>query len=122
MIQDSELSKLESFVEKMMSRFTELQAEKAQLLRDVLERDVLIEELRGNISTKDSERGEVSQRVNKIVEQIEEWEKGFEEIQSPAGSDNAQNTVLLESDKVTSGTDDERRVQHNLFSMANSDN
>jgi len=118
MIQDSELSRLEGFVGKMMKRFSELQTEKAQLLKDLGERDQIIDELRINLSTRDSERGEVSQRVSRIVEQIEEWERSLEEEQE-------QDVVEQDSDSLddvdsvdaVDDLEDEGRVQHNLFTV-----
>ena len=77
--QDSELRRLEQFVEKLLVRFSELRAEQARLLKELAEREQLIDELRTNISSKEIERSEISQRVNRIVEQIEEWEMGLDE-------------------------------------------
>ena len=55
-----------------------MKAEKEQLEQEVFDRDLLIEELRENISSKATERNEISERVNKIVDQIEEWELSLE--------------------------------------------
>ena len=74
MEQESELQRLEKFVEKILTRFSQLKVEKEQLEQEVFERDLLIEELRENISSKVTERNEISERVNKIVDQIEDWE------------------------------------------------
>jgi len=119
MIQDSELSRLEGFVEKMMKRFGELRAEKAQLLKDLGERDQIIDELRTNLSTRDSERGELSQRVSKIVEQIEEWERSFEEEQGrDVVEQDADSSEDIDSVGAVDDLEDEGRVQHNLFTVA----
>jgi len=122
MIQDSELSRLERFVEKMMKRFSELRDDKVQLLKDLGERDQIIEELRSTISTRDSERGEVGQRVSKIVEQIEEWERNLEEEQGRnVMAQDVDSSDVVDSMDTVDDLEDEGRVQHNLFTVAGSE-
>ncbi len=121
MDRDTELQRLEQFVEKLLLSFAELKEEKKQLLNKLKDRDGSIadlngnvaelesniEELEGNISSKDNERTEISLRVGKLVEQIEDWELGLDdEVEEEASSD--------ESDEDAS--EDEGSVQHNLFS------
>jgi len=127
MTQDSELSRLERFVEKLLVSFSELREEKHQLLKDVAERDSLIEELRGNIASQDSERSEISLRVNTIVDQIEEWEKSLDDEvvaesdnDEPTAEDDDDDEEETEAEEETGEAEDEGRVQHNLFSMENS--
>ncbi len=124
--QDSELRRLEQFVEKLLVRFSELRAEQARLLKELAEREQQIVELRANISSKEIERSEISQRVNRIVEQIEEWEMGLDEAEEGestadalAGSGVADDEPLPEkSDAGEHRGEEEGRVQHNLFSIA----
>ncbi len=127
MDQESELQRLEKFVEKLLTRFTALKAEKAQLEQEVFERDLLIEELRENISSKVTERNQISERVNKIVDQIEEWELNLEnseattEGSSSAARNTDENELLAEIEAAEETDDeDERRVQHDLFSISDS--
>ena len=141
MKQDNELQRLEEFVENLLTSFTELRAEKASLLQDVRERDEIIEGLRGNVEINDTERGEISLRVNKMVDQIEEWEQGLDdsefeesslEIESP-GSENEDSDDDQIDVEATSGDEEfdsegsdedqdgeEGRGQQNLFSMETS--
>ena len=141
MKQDNELQRLEEFVENLLTSFTELRAEKAILLQDVRERDEIIEGLRGNVEISDTERGEISLRVNKMVDQIEEWEQGLDdsefeesslEIESP-GSENEDSDDDQIDVEATSGDEEfdsegsdedqdgeEGRGQQNLFSMETS--
>jgi len=103
MDRDTELQRLEQFVEKLLLSFAELKDEKKALLTQLAQRDSLIAELEGNISSKDTERTEISLRVGKLVEQIEDWELGLDDVEeSTDGNDTA--------------TDEDGRVQHNLFS------
>jgi chromosome segregation ATPase len=128
MEQGSELQRLEKFVEKILTRFSALKAEKTQLEQDVFERDLLIEELRENISSKVTERIEISERVNKIVDQIEEWELNLEigeEVTASSSSEALENEEEIGSEVQEFETDndedeDERHVQQDLFSMTNS--
>lgn len=127
MEQESELQRLEKFVEKILARFSLLKAEKGQLEQEVFERDLLIEELRENISSKVTERNEISERVNKIVDQIEDWEQNLEQganvnaTESSADVDQRSDEDLTDEQDTEVGSDEEeRRMQHDLFSLSGS--
>jgi chromosome segregation ATPase len=127
MEQGSELQRLEKFVEKILTRFSALKAEKTQLEQDVFERDLLIEELRENISSKVTERIEISERVNKIVDQIEEWELNLEnggeaavESLSEAIDNEVEEVGSVVREIEARNDEEERHVQQNLFSMTSS--
>ncbi len=128
MSQDNELRRLEQFVEKLLGRFSELRAEKAKLLQELRERELQIEDLHSNLSSKDIERSEISQRVNKIVEQIEEWEMGLEEIAAVAADPEPVEDIETVDEEDASPAkqmvaeqrnEEEGRVQQNLFSLGN---
>ncbi len=128
MSQDNELRRLEQFVEKLLVRFSELRTEKTKLLQELRERELQIVDLRNDLSSKDMERSEISQRVNKIVEQIEEWEMGLEEVAGFAsGSETDEDTdeMVPEEDEppvkqiVTEHRSEEEGRQQNLFSIGN---
>lgn len=134
--QDSELYRLEQFVAKLLARFSELRENNSKLTQELQERDQIIEELRGNLSTKETERGEVSLRLGRILDQIEEWERGMEDTsiaaeetvseevdvtaeEEDADEEGEVSDGLAEKTPVKSG-EDEGRVQHNLFNMGSS--
>lgn len=128
MSQDNELRRLEQFVEKLLGRFTELRAEKTKLLQELQERDLQIKDLRSSLSAKDIERSEISQRVNKIVDQIEEWEMGLEEIAVVETGTEATDVTAVDAEEAEHSANDtvseprneeEGRVQQNLFSIGN---
>lgn len=127
MSQDNELRRLEQFVEKLLARFSELRVEKAKLLQELRERELQIDDLRNTLSSKDIERSEISQRVGKLVEQIEEWETGLEEIAVVAPVPEIAEEVELLSEVDDSSAkpvvehknEEEGRVQQNLFSIGN---
>ncbi len=130
MNQDNELRRLEQFVEKLLARFAEMRAEKAKLIQELADRELQIEDLSRNLSSKDVERGEISQRVNKIVEQIEQWELGLEEtVESDMSQDGATDEIIeveeedapeKHSNVTGHRSEEEGRVQHNLFSIGSS--
>jgi chromosome segregation ATPase len=126
MSQESELQRLERFVEKLLTSFSELRAEKASLLQQLGERDRQIEDLRNNVSVQEMERGEISQRVGKLVTQIEEWENSLDEAAAAVPeSPSIEESILdeydvqeeIEEDEAEIRGEEEGRVQHNLFSM-----
>lgn len=123
MDRESELQRLEKFVEKILTRFTALKAEKSQLEQDVYERDLLIEELRETIASKVTERNEISERVNKIVDQIEDWELNLDDSETVIVDESIDTSELSEQDLASieeeaAGLDEEERHrQHDLFSM-----
>jgi len=138
MEQDNELERLEKFVENLLTRFTALRAEKVALLQEIRERDGIIDGLRDNVSLNVTERSELSLRVGKIVEQIEEWEQGLDDSEiegvSEAGENSDQESEDVVEDELSpeedagddesseskeSGAED-GKGQQNLFSMETS--
>ncbi len=126
MEQDNELKRLEDFVENLLTRFTELRAEKAVLLQEVRERDEIIEGLQENVSLKDIERDEIGLRVGKIVEQIEEWEESLDDSEFEEDSLVEQDSEEPSRVEETGSEEDEEagaeeeKGQQNLFSMETS--
>ncbi len=123
MEQDNELKRLEDFVENLLTRFTELRTENAVLLQEIRDRDEIIRGLRENVSSKDSERSEISLRVGKIVEQIEEWEQSlddseFDETSLDREDDSDSEVEIAAEDE--DAEEEEGKGQQNLFSMESS--
>jgi chromosome segregation ATPase len=126
MSQDNELRRLEQFVEKLLANFSQLRAEKAKLEQELQERDVKLENLRRSLESKDMERGEISQRVSKIVEQIEEWESTLEnefeesgqlktgKYDDPEQHMDTSDSIAVEDDLKSE--EEGRAQQKNLFS------
>jgi len=100
MKQESELGRLENFVNSLLARYNALKEDNARLTQDVQERDEIIEDLRDSLAQMESERNEISNRVGGIILQIEEWEK------SGAGAVGDS----------TAGENSDGRVQGSLFS------
>jgi chromosome segregation ATPase len=114
MDRDTELQRLEEFVEKLLLSFAELKEEKKELLNTLSDRDGSIvdmkgtiaelenniSELEGNITSKDSERTEISLRVGKLVEQIEDWELGLDDEEDVAASDESDEDASEDDGRV----------------------
>lgn len=142
-MKDSELLRLEQFVEKLLQKFSSLKAERDHLLQSVEEkqkaiadhkltikekdvaiaaRDEKIAELKAQLSVKDDERDEISNKVNSIMEQIELWELALEEdeVEGNAGSVEAdaqaeENKALSTSLEEEEKPSKEERIQCDLF-------
>lgn len=124
MTQETELQKLERFVEKLLEKFSALKSQHLQLQEELKEKEEQILRLEGDISTNDNERTEISQRVNKLVEQIEEWEMGLDDDADAESMSSEDEFDYEEEESVedeTDAADEEGRVQHNLFSMSGSE-
>lgn len=119
MSQDNELRRLEQFVEKLLGRFNELREEKSQLQQKVTAQEQVIGELRRSLAVGDEERGKISQRVGKMVEQIEAWESGLDDEgkvdADPVGDDEEGEEPPRPV--AEQRTEEEGRIQHNLFSL-----
>ena len=122
MSQDNELRRLEQFVEKLLARFNDLRAEKAQLEELLATREGEIADLRASLAAREEERSEISDRVGRIVEQIEEWEAGLAEVgaevtevDDPAAT--KEPPTKQPAAAAEPRVEEEGRVQHNLFSL-----
>jgi chromosome segregation ATPase len=80
MNQNNELAQLEQFVSKLRQGFQELKAEGARLTATIKERDDTIAELEAKLADRISEREDISGRLKRLIEQIEELELGGEEM------------------------------------------
>jgi len=100
MSQNNELVKLEAFVSKLRQGFQELKAERARLTAIVEERNATITELEAKLSDRISEREDISDRVNRLIEQIEELdlEEGEETVAGShqPGDDRQRNLFPLD--------------------------
>lgn len=103
MSKENELERLEGFVATLLEKFNALQAENGKLTERLQRRDVSIETLEEELAAMKDERGDVSTRVNSLIDKIEEWE----------------STSGVSADADDSDSDDKSSdsgVQGNLFS------
>jgi predicted RNase H-like nuclease (RuvC/YqgF family) len=80
MNQENELARLEQFVSKLRQGFRELKTECARLVATVEKRDATIADLEAKLADRLSEREDISDRVNRLIGQIEELELSGDEM------------------------------------------
>lgn len=86
MAQESELVKLEKFVSKLLESYRELKADNGRLQEELSDRQATIATLEDKLAQGYSERGEISNRVSKLIEQIEELETDLGESITKEGA------------------------------------
>ena len=74
MAQESEIQRLETYLERLLRGYGDLKQEVVQLRQQVEDGRAENERLRGQLNDLDSERGEVHQRVSQLIARIERWE------------------------------------------------
>ncbi len=74
MEENSELVRLEQFIDKLLNKYNELKQSHNSLKVALAERDNECGELKRQITELDSERGVVGERVAGLIGRIEEWE------------------------------------------------
>ena len=70
--QNNELIKLEEFVSKLRQGFRDMKAECTRLTATLEERNATIADLEAKLANRVSEREAINDRVNRLIEQIEE--------------------------------------------------
>ena len=123
---ESEIKRLERYVEGLLERYTRLKSEQERLERDLKSEQDARRALQERLDGMAEERGEVSDRVSMLIERIERWE---EELESGITEHNSETAAgepyMAEEYSETEGSqvDDEQDeadksggVQGNLFS------
>lgn len=93
MDQGNEFDRLEKFVHKLLIQYEQLLDKNAQLQRLLQQRQEEIDELHSRVDSADSERGDISNRIQHLIEEIEEWQSAFAgegEEQAAAGNEPLQ--------------------------------
>ncbi len=104
---DTELKRLELFVDKLLGKYNELKEQHLSLVKTLEERDAQCEELQNDLSGLKSEQSEVGERVASLIDRIELWES---EDDSEKNQDEEQGKSQNEDQN-----DDQAGVQGNLF-------
>ena len=95
MIQEQEFDRLEQFVKKLLAQFDQLREENGRLEKQLQTRDTEIAELKTELSSADSAKGDISARVKGLIEQIEEWESSLDETETET---EAETELELEAE------------------------
>ncbi len=114
MVQKREFDRLEQFVGRLLTQFDQLREEKQRLETRLSEKETEIVNLQEELSSADTARGVITNRVKGLIDQIEEWEAASIETEGvPASTDVVPDPVLQESEEE----DKEGGAQQNLFNV-----
>lgn len=124
----NEFDRLEQFVSKLLAKYDQLREEKHRLEEVISKKDEEINNLRAEISSADSERGDITLRVKGLIEQIEEWETAINEPEAKEEVDKQEDAYAVEDEAASIDDEsvDEEKVkseekdsslQQNLFNV-----
>ena len=92
---NTELVRLEGFVDKLLMKYNQLKKDFHALQETLSERDSECAELKATISDLRSERTEVGSRVTNLLDRIEQWEsEHVSETGDSAGAQNSEHGAL----------------------------
>ncbi len=121
MSQNSEFERLEQFVAQLLGQYKQLLDKNSQLQSLVHKKEKDIRELQSRISSADSERGDISNRIKGLIDQIEEWQANLPEIDEEAqqneedGGGAAAPTEESISESIRNEERDPNHQQRSLF-------
>ena len=84
---ESELIRLEKYIERLLKGYTALKAEKQQVEQNLQKQKTENDKLQKELNSLDSERGSIRDRVNSLIGQIEQWESEVDEESGEGDSD-----------------------------------
>jgi len=113
MIQEQEFDRLEQFVKKLLAQFNQLREENGRLENTLRTRDREIAELKTELSSADSAKGDISARVKGLIEQIEEWESTLTEVEA--------ETEIVVQLELEDETEDELELEAEIEDEADQD-
>ena len=125
MASDKEFIRLEKYIERLLSGYSELKKQKQDIELRLIELQTENKKYKQELDSLDSDRGVMRDRVTSLIGQIEQWET---EIEEEEGSDNSSDEDG-EEDESEDDTEDEEppakkkrkadkgaKAQKNLFS------
>jgi len=98
---NTELVRLEQFVDKLLAKYKKLQEKYTILEASLEERDAECSQLKEQISELRSERSQVGDRVAGLIDRIEQWELESDDILSAEEeSDGVQGKLFLKESQA----------------------
>ncbi len=122
---DSELIRLEEYIERLLAGYTKLKKEKQNIEQRLVELQAENDKYRKELDSFDSERGVMRDRVNSLIGQIEQWETEIDEeggVQESADDGGAEEESEEDPEdeepplKKRKKSDKGAKAQKNLFS------
>ncbi len=122
MSQNTEFDRLEKFVSKLLNKYDKLREKNTELQTLLHQREEEISILKNEINNADNERGDLSNRVKGLIEQIEEWESALEESQESAKTkkiaESSDDVEEIDNEDESEVSDEkESNLQQNLFNV-----
>ena len=117
---DSEIKRLEDFVERLLKGYGELKAEINKLEQELQDQQVENEQLHRQMETMESERGDLGNRVSTLIDRIEAWESELEteELDAEAAKPAAAEEISDDGSGELDEDDGGGGVQGNLFTAS----
>ena len=82
MIRWDELERLEGVVSRLLAGYKELRYQNSSLMRDIRERDELINRLQLDLATDKRQRSAIDARITSLIKKITQWEGEVAEADS----------------------------------------
>lgn len=121
MDQESEFERLERYVSKLLAQYDRLLNENSNLRKSVEQKDEEILELKNQINSADTERGDISNRIKALIDQIEEWESAISTSTATTEhvevDEKARQEADTADDTAEQDAEQERKQQQNLFNV-----
>lgn len=83
---DSELIRLEQYIERLLDGYKKLKKEKQNIEQRLVEVQAENDKYKKELDSLDSDRGAMRDRVNSLIGQIEQWETEIDEDEGGDGS------------------------------------
>jgi chromosome segregation ATPase len=120
MNQGSEFDRLDQYVGRLLAQYDQLLEKTSQLQSLLRQKEDEIRQLQGKVSSADSERGDISNRIKGLIDQIEEWQSAaLEPEEQPPANETTESAVAVGNDTVfrhdSRGEERESTIQRNLF-------
>jgi len=121
MSKESEIKRLEAYVERLLDGYTGLKEQNRKLEYLVAQEQERSNRLQDRLDSMEADRGDISSRVGALIDRIERWEQELEieqpEVDSAEMAVNESGAEAVVVDEPTQGSDEERGggVQGSLF-------
>jgi len=121
MSKESEIKRLEAYVERLLDGYTGLKEQNRKLEYLVAQEQERSNRLQDRLDSMEADRGDISSRVGALIDRIERWEQELEieqpEVDSAEMAVNESGAEAVVVDEPPQGSDEERGgvVQGSLF-------
>lgn len=121
MDQESEFERLERYVSRLLTQYDRLLEENSVLLKNLEQKENEIQDLNNKINSADTERGDISNRIKALIDQIEEWESTISNTDASTEQaeilEEGQPEKSVDSEEADEEAEQERKQQQNLFNV-----